>query len=311
MIIGRRGSEHWRRSGAGEAATYRKTRLKNKKKKLAIVGLGSLGRVLALALHAAGYAITEIVSRDSAKSRRQAAGLALAVGARPATVQSAQWDADVIWLCVPDDAIAITARELAANHKNWKNKIVLHSSGALAAGELAALKRRGAAVGSAHPMNTFVGNSKPSFAGTPFSVEGDGAAVRMAAEIAGHLNAGDVFRVSSKQKPLYHVVGSFSSPLLISLLSAAETVARKAGVRRPQALTRRILQQTIENYLHKGADAAFSGPIRRGDIATIKKHLLALKEVPAIREIYVALAKNAVRSLPVKRGKEIKELLNL
>ena len=279
---------------------------------MAVVGPGSLGRVLALALHAAGYAITEIVSRDSIKSRRQAAGLALAVGARPATVQSAQWDADVIWLCVPDDAIAITARELAIHHKNWKNKIVLHSSGALVAGELVALKRRGAAVGSAHPMNTFVRNSKPSFAGTPFAVEGDAASVRMATRVASDLNGGgDVFRISRRRKPLYHLVGSFSSPLLISLLSAAETVARKAGVPRPQALIRRILQQTIENYLHQGADAAFSGPVRRGDIATIKKHLLALKELPAVREIYVALAKNAVRSLPVKRGEEIKEILKL
>lgn len=285
---------------------------KGKKIKVAIVGPGSLGRVLTLALHAADHIITEVVSRDSPQARRQAARLALAVGARPATAQSAEFDAEVIWLCVPDDAISSTAREMAATRKNWKGKIVLHSSGALPASELAVLKRRGAATGSSHPMNTFVANSTPSFVGTPFAVEGDTEAVRVAQRIAEELNGGGaVFKLAGNQKPLYHAVGSFSSPLLISLLSAAESVAAKAGIPRPKALMEKILRQTLNNYLSRGAEEAFSGPLRRGDVATIKKHLLALRKLPGLQEIYVALAKNALRSLPVKRGKELKKILDV
>jgi predicted short-subunit dehydrogenase-like oxidoreductase (DUF2520 family) len=277
---------------------------------VAIVGLGSLGRVLALALHAAGYRVTEVIYRDSEKSRRQAGGLALALGARPAIIESAQFDADIIWLCVPDDCLSNASRELAAAHKSWKSKIVLHSSGALAASELSALKKKGAAIGSAHPMNTFVANSKPSLIGTPFAVEGDAAAVKAAEQMVRYLNgSSEVFKISGKQKALYHAVGSLSSPLLISLLSAAEGVAKKAGIPRPRALTQRILQQTVENYLHHGADAAFSGPIRRGDVATVKKHLRALKGIPGAREIYVALARHAVAKLPAKRQKEMKKIL--
>jgi predicted short-subunit dehydrogenase-like oxidoreductase (DUF2520 family) len=282
----------------------------NRKKKVAVVGIGSLGRVLALALHAAGYAVTEIIGRDAAKSRRQAEGLALAIGARPATLDSATLDADVIWFCVPDDAIAATARQLALKQRDLTGKTVLHSSGALPASELAQMKKRGASIASAHPMDTYVSDSKPCFEGTPFALEGDAAALRTAEGIVRDLNgAGEVIRITPKQKALYHALGSFSSPLLVSLLSAAEQVAKKAGITRPQAVTGKILRQTIENYLQKGADESFSGPIKRGDIATIKKHLLALKNVPAARAIYIALAKNAVATLPVKRAAELRKLL--
>ena len=274
------------------------------------MGVGSLGRVLALALHCAGYPVSEIIARNAAKSRRQAAGLALAIGARPATIESATLDADVIWFCVPDDAIAATASELTSNHRDLTGKTVLHSSGALPASELAAAKRRGAAIASAHPMDTYVSDSKPCFDGTPFAIEGDAAALRTVETIVRDLNgAGEVIRISPKQKPLYHALGSFSSPLLVSLLSAAEGVAKKAGITRPRAVTGKILRQTIENYLQKGADESFSGPIKRGDIATIKKHLTALKKIPAAREIYIALAKNAVATLPVMRAAELRRLL--
>ena len=283
----------------------------SRKKKVAIVGAGSLARALALSLHAAGYAVTEILSRNAPKSRRHAARLASAVAARMVTSSNARLDADVIWFCVPDDSIAATARELAGSHRNLKGKTVLHSSGALPASELAALKRRGAAIASAHPMNTYVSDSEPSFAGTPFAIEGDAAALRTAEQIVRDLNGhSEVIRISLKQKPLYHALGSFSSPLLVSLLSAAEEVAKKGGIARPQAVTGRILRQTIENYLQKGAKESFSGPIKRGDIATIKKHLSALKKIPAAREIYIALAKNALATLPVKRAAELRRLLH-
>ena len=71
-----------------------------------------------------------------------------------------------------------------------------------------------------------------------------------------------------------------------------------------------ILQQTLDNYSAHGADAAFSGPIRRGDVATVRSHLSALRKMPAAREVYVALAKNAVANLPVKRQAELKKILS-
>ncbi|MCU1284313.1 MAG: hypothetical protein JWO13_663 [Acidobacteriales bacterium] len=279
-------------------------------KTIAIVGPGNVGGVLALALHKAGRRVTELIVRDDAESRRKTRPLAKKLGADVVTIASAKLDADVIWLCVPDGAIVQVASELAGRDVRWKQRVVLHASGALTSAELKPLKKKGAAVGSLHPMNTFVANSKPKLGGTPFGAEGDARAVRVAREIAKSINGnGEVFTIKPEAKVLYHAVGSFSSPLLISMLNVAERIAKGAGIVKPQALMRKILLQTVENFLRDGSAAAFSGPIRRGDVATVQKHLSALKGMPDAKRVYSALAENAIENLPVRSEKELRKAL--
>ena len=71
-----------------------------------------------------------------------------------------------------------------------------------------------------------------------------------------------------------------------------------------------ILQQTLANYAAFGAAGAFSGPIVRGDVDTVKRHLRVLRDTPAAREVYTELARAALRYLPVKRANELKRLLD-
>ena len=70
-----------------------------------------------------------------------------------------------------------------------------------------------------------------------------------------------------------------------------------------------ILLQTIRNYLAHGPAEAFSGPLVRGDVATVRRHLEVLKSVPEARAAYVALARSALKTLPVKRKRGIQALL--
>jgi len=276
---------------------------------ITLVGPGNLGRVLGLALDAAGYRIDEIVSRDAPDSRKRARALAHQVGARAATYADAKLASNIIWLCVSDDAIAPTAAALA-KHASWKGKIVLHSSGARSSRELEPLARRGAAVGSLHPMQTFVRASHATLAGVSFAVEGDPAAIRIGRRIARDLG-GSVFTIRPEAKVLYHAIGSFCSPMIIATLATAERIAHAAGI--PPAAAKRImhpiLQQTIANFLAKGAAAAFSGPINRGDVTTIRKHLEALRDVEGARDIYVALARSALRTLPVRDRQAVEKTL--
>ena len=276
---------------------------------ITLVGPGNLARVLGLALHAAGYTIQEIVCRDAPESRRRARALARQVGARAVTYADAQLDADIIWLCVSDDAIFPTASAMASR-SNWKGKIALHSSGARSSRELEPLRRRGAVIGSLHPMQTFVRSSRATLAGVSFAVEGDPAAVRVGRRIARDLG-GSVFTIRPEAKVLYHAIGSFCSPMIVACLATAERIAAAAGIP-PNAAKRimhPILRQTIANYLAKGPAAAFSGPINRGDINTIQKHLKALGDVHGAREIYLALARSALRSLPVRDRKAVRKAL--
>jgi predicted short-subunit dehydrogenase-like oxidoreductase (DUF2520 family) len=279
------------------------------KPSVTIVGAGNLASGLAVALHQAGYGIEEIVSRGRAASLRRARRLAGKVGAAAVSATRARIDAEVVWFCVPDAAIASAAESLQ-DAADWTDKIALHSSGALSSDELDSLRRKGVSAASVHPLMTFVRGSQPSLAGVPFAIEGDRKAVRAARVMVIDLG-GRPFAIQKRDKAAYHAWGMFASPLLTALLVAGERVAKAAGVRGKAARERMlpILQQTLANYARLGAPESFSGPIARGDEETVKKHLQILRTIPGARDVYVALARAALRDLPAKNRAALEKIL--
>jgi predicted short-subunit dehydrogenase-like oxidoreductase (DUF2520 family) len=276
---------------------------------IAIVGAGNLGTALAVSLHAAGYTVREIISREGKSSRQHARALARRVGARATTLRDPKITADVVWLCVPDRAIGPCARSLAKS-ASWTKTIALHSSGALSSDEIAVFRDRGASIASAHPLMTFVPRVTPSLAGVSFAVEGDAAAVRVVRNLIGALRA-QASVIRNQDKAAYHAWGTFASPLLTALLAVSERVAEAAGVDRAHARRRMlpIVRQTVENYAKQGAARGFSGPIVRGDAETVAKHLDVLRRVPGALEVYRALALAALRTLPVKNRGRLENIL--
>ena len=276
--------------------------------RIAIVGPGRLGSALALALRRAGYRVSAIVSGNSAASRAKGQALARRVHARWSATGT-PLDADLVWFCVPDREIAHAARQFG-KLVEWKSRIALHSSGALASDELRALRRRGAAVASVHPLMTFVQGSIPSLRGVPFALEGDALALQTAARIVRDLGA-EPFSISKNRKPAYHAWGAFTSPLLIALLVTGEKVARAAGLSSAEARRKMmpIVRQTLANYAKLGTAGAFSGPIVRGDAQVVRQHLTELKKVPRAKEVYAALARAALRYLPAGNRNELEQLL--
>ena len=226
------------------------------------------------------------------------------------SLQNSNLNADVLWLCVPDRSIAAVARELASQKKSWKGTTVLHSSGALPSDELSPLRKQGASAASLHPLMTFVPGVDQPFAAVPFAVEGDAIAVRRARQIVRDLE-GTVSLLQKSKKPAYHAWGAFTSPLLVSLLVTSEQVAKLAGIPPKEARKRMlpIVLQTIENYINQGPARAFSGPILRGDLSTLERHLKALNRRPAAQKVYRALAQAALQSLPAAQKKAQQHLL--
>ncbi|MFZ3367790.1 MAG: Rossmann-like and DUF2520 domain-containing protein [Candidatus Sulfotelmatobacter sp.] len=279
------------------------------KPRVAIVGAGNLASALAVALHGAGYGIDQIISRDQAASFRRARRLAGQVGASAVAAARAQIRADIVWFCVPDGAIAGAAEALKAA-ADWSGKVAVHSSGALTSDELADLQRRGAAVASVHPFMTFVRGSRPRLVGVPFAIEGDAVAVRMARRIVKNLD-GCAYSIRNEDKAAYHTWGTFASPLLTALLVTSEHVAAAAGVKRKAAKQRMlpILKQTLANYVAFDAAGAFSGPLIRGDVDTVKRHLRTLRGVPVAQDVYVSLARAALAYLPGKNKETIETAL--
>jgi predicted short-subunit dehydrogenase-like oxidoreductase (DUF2520 family) len=276
---------------------------------ITLIGAGNLAYALGPALRAAGYAIDAVAARETASSRRRAAMLARNIGAKTVPLAQATPNSDILWICHTDDALAETAR-LLARKPGWKNKIVFHSSGALSSDVLAPLKRKGASTASLHPMMTFVPGATPRMDEVPFAVEGDSRAVAVARRIVRDLGA-EAFPIRKAAKTLYHALGSFSSPLLVAALATAERVGRASGLSASQ--TRRVMgpivRQTLKNYQERGAATAYGGPMKRGDINTVLRHLKELQRVPGAGEVYRALVKSALIDLPGAKKKELMRIL--
>jgi predicted short-subunit dehydrogenase-like oxidoreductase (DUF2520 family) len=276
---------------------------------IAIVGAGNLASALAAALLKSGYPIDQVISHGDGASLRAAKRLAREVHAVGVTATKAQIDARVVWFCVPDSVIAAAAQSLS-RATTWRGKVAFHSSGALTSDELAVLREKGASVASVHPLTTFVRDSRPTLAEIPFAIEGDLKAVRVARAIVRDLGARP-YSIRKRDKQLYHAWGMFVSPLFTALLAMSENIAVAASVSRKSARERMlpILRQTIDNYARLGAPGSFSGPIARGDVATVEKHLRVLRKIREARDIYVALARAALRNLPAKNRDAMANML--
>lgn len=271
-----------------------------------IVGPGRLGTALATQLQRTYDCVDTIVARHS--SIAKAIALAEKIDASAKEFDSADFDQTVTWLCVPDSAIATVAKNLAGR-REWRGKIVLHSSGALSSDELKALHEKGAAVASVHPMMTFAPDVTPQLAGVVFALEGDPKAVEAARRLVSAVQ-GSEFVIAKENKVLYHAFGSFLAPLLLTTLTTAEKIGTQAGVppKMLRAAMQRIVSQTVDNYFKLGGEAAFTGPFIRGDVDVVKKHMKALD--PTQREAYVALVRAALQYLPVGKAEEIRAAVN-
>jgi predicted short-subunit dehydrogenase-like oxidoreductase (DUF2520 family) len=287
-----------------------------RKPKITIVGPGRLGLALAQALADAGYKLDEVVFRRrmSGKttghgSEQNARKIARRYGARAVELSKAQFAAEAVWLCVGDGSIASVARSISGQ-VSWKGKVVFHSSGALSSRELSSLRVAGASVASVHPLMSFVHHGAEATFEVPFALEGDAKALRVANSIVRDLG-GESLRISAANKPLYHAFGAFLSPLIIANLALAERIGIRAGV--PKDFVRQaiapILATTVFNYITLGTAGAFSGPLVRGDVETVRKNLAALKKVPDAEPVYRALARSALRTLRVGKKKELARLL--
>jgi len=209
-------------------------------------------------------------------------------------------DSNVILLTTPDGALSGVAGALAKfDEMKLRGKIVLHTSGALDRTVLAPLARRGASTGSLHPMQTFTGRGAPKLERVVFAVEGDRSAAIVARKIA--LSLGGVpVTINSRNKPAYHAAGALVAGHGLGLIEAATQVLLKLGFRRRDAMRALLplMRQMLDNFERLGPRESWTGPVSRGDFATVAKHTKALRSYPSeFNDAHAALALLASRVL--------------
>jgi predicted short-subunit dehydrogenase-like oxidoreductase (DUF2520 family) len=250
-----------------------------------ILGAGRMGQGLALALRG------REVSLVSRRRHPVAAPLQLYAGTRVDAVARAL----VLILAVPDDAITPLATDLAAEGSVGPRHTVLHLSGLLGRGALSPLAPSGAALGSFHPLQTIAdpAAAPERLAGANAGLEGDPRAIEIGGQLAQALGMVPV-RLSAAGKAAYHAGAAMVANYTVALFSVAERLARDAGVPRETAarLYLPLLGGVVAN-LDSGAAGALTGPVRRGDVQTIRAHLAVLSGADA--RLYRLLGAEALR----------------
>jgi predicted short-subunit dehydrogenase-like oxidoreductase (DUF2520 family) len=262
-----------------------------------IIGPGRAGIGLALALAQAGYAVRLHGRRKKAVPKP----LDLTVG--PADEPPA-WiaQAGVLILAVRDDAIRPLAEALARAEAVQAEQVVLHLSGVQGQEALGPLVPSRAALGSLHPLQTI---SDPERAperlkGTWAAVEGMPRAVHAAEGLAEELGMRP-FRLTGRQKAIYHAGAVFASNYFVVVEAVAQRLLRHAGLSDTEAwqALRPLVEGTFANLTRQEPKEALTGPVARGDVETIRRHLASLTQDDGL--LYRALGRAALE-LAEKRG---------
>lgn len=244
---------------------------------LTIIGCGHVGKALArLWTSHQTFLPQDILNRSIESSQRAVAF----IGAGRALSDYADLRAaDVYLIAAPDDQIVQCCDQLARTGLLSADSIVFHCSGAMRSSELLPAIECGASVASVHPIRSFAAPEQvvQSFAGTYCGIEGDQRAVDVLSEGFSAIGA-KLVAVNADHKVLYHSAAVFASNYLTTLIDVAVQAYGKAGISGDVALEmlEPLVRKTVDNVFRIGPTQALSGPIARGDMATVEKQQRAV-----------------------------------
>ena len=272
-----------------------------------MVGGGRVAGALAGALRRAGVPVLGIWGRRPERVRE--AGAVAGVATFAPTPPDLLLEADCVIVAVSDDAIAQVARTLVDTGLVTRRHVFLQCSGARPSREIfAEVATRVGGIGTLHPLRSIVDAraAMMSMKGTIFGVEGDEGGRTRALELCALL--GGKALDLGPEMGLYHAAASIASNFLVVLVDAAVEALAAAGVARGEALGALLplVRGTVDNLgaVEDGAvGRALTGPILRGDAATVERHLDALrKKAPALVPLYRAAGRRAVAMARARQG---------
>lgn len=261
-----------------------------------LVGAGPVATALAGALRLAGVPVLGLWARRAAQAR--AAGSTAGVAAFSSAPPDILLECEVVILAVADAATAEVATMLAGTGLIGKRHVLLHCAGSAAAKEVfgdVASQVKG--IGTLHPLSAIADakTSMRALRGTVFGVEGDDVG-RATAERLSSALGGVPLPLDSSMMAAYHAAAAIASNYVVAAIDAAASILASAGVPADKAARALVplAEGALRNVSAHGTTAGLTGPIRRGDAETIRKHLDALRGKPDLVETYRALARRAL-----------------
>jgi len=253
---------------------------------VALIGPGRAGTTIALGLLEQGWTVTAVAGR--APDATSTASAAAILATRTALVSEVAHGAGLVIVATPDRAIEQAAETAEPSIEPGALLIHLAGSRGLDAFDGLKARRTGIRVGALHPLQSF-----PSTTVGLERLEGSWAAIAgdpEVAEIAKVLGL-RTFELPDTERTRYHTAAVVASNHLVALLGQVERLAASCGV--PFEAFGPLVLGSVQNAFQLGPDQALTGPVERGDLSTVERHLRELD--PAERDAYRALAREAAR----------------
>lgn len=275
-----------------------------------LIGAGRLGKNIALAFAKHQVVLMQAICNQTLESSRSA-WRELGLNGMSCSLEQLP-PADITLLACSDDAIATVAKQLAQQAIRPQSTVI-HCSGALNSSVLEPLKEHGCFVASLHPLKSFKTAylSAEAFNKVHVVIEGDKEACIWLNNSLMQLNA-QIHTIPPKSKAAYHAAATMACNYLVTLAAVSEQLMAATGLQPDitHAMIAQLMQGTLDNLAHSNPATALTGPLMRGDIGTLARHVQAIDE-PALNLLYKAagLATLALTQLDEDKKTQIRTLL--
>ncbi len=265
-----------------------------------LIGAGRLGQNLALCLiHQCDLTLLGICNRTQASA---AHAVSTIQSGRALSALTDLSPADFILITTPDDAISSIVKQLAECQQIKPGQVIIHCSGVLSSDILNPLRNKGCFVASVHPLKAFRTHhlQQDALCGCYCVLEGDTKALSLLKPLLAQMGA-EIIVASTIKKSTYHAAAVMASNYLVTLAGCAIELFTDSGLTDQQAkiITEHLMQDSLNNLkktMHP--KDALTGPLVRGDIDTVRKHLNGIQS-PQINALYriAAVATQALTPL--------------
>lgn len=280
------------------------------KYKIAIIGAGKLAHSLTPALIQSDYDVQIVISRKISSAKSLAKKFSIPQYSN--LLKKIPAEVNVFFLTVPDGEIKKTADALSRVRKNFTESLCIHFSGVENIAALKSLQKKGSSTGSLHIIRPFPSKNIIDIANSPASIETESKQVKFfLIQLCRKLKL-NPHTINSEEKVFHHIAAVNSSNFLVgNLFNAFSLISSKSKY--PQSILRKTTQSALDNVFKLSPAKALSGPIDRGDVYTIKKHIEALnnrikkaknrEQLKLLRKNYIIQSLGLLEVAKVKYGK--------
>lgn len=261
------------------------------------VGAGKVGTSLGIYFKENGLNIGGYFSRTAESAKRAST---LTHSTAYSNLECLVNNNQIIWITTPDDSIEKVAEQiLELNIKGTKTFI--HASGSLTSDALGCLEKKGHRICSAHPLLAFsdIAKAVSALKDTAFFIEGQTNALTEIKKILAE--TGNSYHIiDKKSKPAYHAAAAVLSNYLVTLVYASNQLFDLVGIdeRTLGDASLVLVKSVLDNLQGKTPAEALTGPIKRGDAETVKKHLEVLEQnLPELTELYKVMGRETMRMI--------------